>query len=143
MAVALVGLPPPTHTGRTLLASVAAFGIATILFGVSTSLPLSVLAYALVGAADQVSVVMRLNTIQLAIPDELRGRITAVTYVFVNASNQIGGVESGLVAALTNAVFAVVSGGLACLAVVAVVATGTSVAAVASAGVAGLPLNAR
>jgi hypothetical protein len=66
--------------------------------------------------------VMRQNTIQLAIPDELRGRITAVNYVFINASNQIGGLESGVVAALTNAVFAVVSGGVACLGVVAFIA---------------------
>ena len=61
---------------------------------------------------------MRLNTIQLSIPDELRGRVTAVNFVFVNASNQIGGLESGVVAALTTAVFAVVSGGVACLGVV-------------------------
>jgi hypothetical protein len=120
-AVLLVALPTPTRTGRALLASVAAFGLATIAFGLSRSLPLSILAYAAVGAADQVSVVMRLNTIQLTIPDELRGRITAVNFVFVNASNQIGGLESGVVAALTSAMFAVVSGGFACLAVVAFV----------------------
>jgi len=65
---------------------------------------------------------MRLNTIQLAIPDELRGRVTAVNFVFVNASNQIGGFESGLVAAVTGAVFAVVSGGAACLVVAGIVA---------------------
>jgi MFS family permease len=119
-AVAMVGLPLPTHTG--LLLSVGAFGLATIAFGVSDWLPTSVLAYAAVGAADQVSVVMRQNTIQLSIPDELRGRITAVNYVFINASNQIGGLESGVVASLTNAVFAVVSGGVACLAVVGFIA---------------------
>jgi MFS family permease len=118
----LVGLPVPKHTGRALLASVVAYGIATMAFGLSTWLPLSVIAYAAVGAADQVSVVMRLNTIQLSIPDELRGRVTAVNFVFVNASNQIGGLESGLVAALTSAVFAVVSGGAACLVVAGVVA---------------------
>jgi len=118
-AVLMVALPTPTHTGRALLASVGAFGLATIAFGASTSLPLSILAYAAVGAADQVSVVMRLNTIQLSIPDELRGRITAVNFVFVNASNQIGGLESGVVASLTSAMFAVVSGGIACLGVVA------------------------
>jgi hypothetical protein len=122
MAVLLVAAPLPRHTGRTLLASVVAYGVATILFGLSRVLPLSVLAYAAVGAADQVSVVMRLNTIQLATPDELRGRVTAVNFVFVNASNQIGGVESGVVASLTNAVFAVVSGGVACLVIVALVA---------------------
>jgi MFS family permease len=121
-ALVMVGLPVPKHTGRTLLLSVVAFGLATIVFGLSRSLPLSILAYAAVGAADQVSVVMRLNTIQLALPDELRGRITAVNFVFINASNQLGGLESGLVAALTNPVFAVVSGGVACLVTVGVIA---------------------
>jgi len=122
MAVALVALPMPSNTGRTLLASVAAFGVATVLFGASTSLALSVLAYAAVGAADQVSMVMRQNAIQLATPDELRGRVTAVNSVFVNASNQLGAVESGIVAAATNAVFAVVSGGLACIGLVTYIA---------------------
>jgi MFS family permease len=121
-AALLVALPTPTKTGRALLASVAAFGLATIAFGLSRSLPLSILTYALVGASDQVSVVMRLNTIQLAIPDELRGRVTAVNFVFINASNQIGGLESGIVASLSSAMFAVVSGGIACLGVVGIVA---------------------
>jgi hypothetical protein len=121
-AVVLIALPTPVHTGRVLLLSVAAFGLATVAFGLSTSLLLSVFFYALVGAADQVSVVMRQNAIQLSIPDELRGRITAVNFVFINASNQLGGVESGLVAALTSAMFAVVSGGIACIGVVGVVA---------------------
>ncbi|HEV7665368.1 MAG TPA: MFS transporter [Chloroflexota bacterium] len=122
MALALVVLPHPTRTGRLLLLSVAAFGLATILFGVSTSLPLSVACYALVGMADQISMVMRQNTIQLNTPDALRGRVTAVNSVSISASNELGAFESGLVASATNAVFAVVSGGLACLVVVAVVA---------------------
>jgi len=121
-AVLMVALPTPTHLGRALLASVAAFGLATIAFGLSRWLPLSILTYAAVGAADQVSVVMRLNTIQLSIPDELRGRVTAVNSVFIGASNQIGGLESGVVASLTSAMFAVVSGGIACMGVVALVA---------------------
>jgi Transmembrane secretion effector len=121
-AALMVTLPTPTRLGRALLASVAAFGLATIAFGLSRWLPLSILTYAAVGAADQVSVVMRLNTIQLSIPDELRGRVTAVNFVFINASNQIGGLESGVVASLTSAMFAVVSGGIACLGVVALVA---------------------
>jgi sugar phosphate permease len=121
-ATLMVSLPVPKHTGRALLGSVVAYGLATIAFGLSSSLVVSVFFYALVGAADQVSVVMRLNTIQLSIPDELRGRVTAVNFVFVNASNQIGGLESGIVAALTTAVFAVVSGGIACLAVAGIVA---------------------
>ncbi|MBV9132212.1 MAG: MFS transporter [Chloroflexi bacterium] len=121
-ATLMVALPVPTRTGRALLLSVVAYGLATMAFGLSVWLPLSVLLYAAVGAADQVSVVMRLNTIQLTIPDELRGRVTAVNFVFVNASNQIGGLESGLVAAATNAVFAVVSGGAACIVVAGIVA---------------------
>jgi MFS family permease len=121
-ATLMVALPAPIHTGRALLLSVVAYGLATMAFGLSVWLPLSVLLYAGVGAADQVSVVMRLNTIQLTIPDELRGRVTAVNFVFVNASNQIGGLESGVVAALTTAVFAVVSGGAACLLVAGIVA---------------------
>jgi MFS family permease len=121
-AALMVALPTPRHLGRALLASVAAFGLATIAFGLSRWLPLSILTYAAVGAADQVSVVMRLNTIQLTIPDELRGRVTAVNFVFINASNQIGGLESGVVASLTSAMFAVVSGGIACLGVVALIA---------------------
>ena len=72
--------------------------------------------------ADQVSVVMRQTTIQLATPDELRGRVSSVNMVFIGASNQLGSVESGFVAAATNATFAVVSGGAGCLAVLALIA---------------------
>jgi MFS family permease len=122
MALILVIMRPPTNAGRILLLSVAAFGLATVLFGVSTSLPLSVVAYALVGMADQVSMIMRQNTIQLNTPDALRGRVSAVESVFISASNELGALESGLVATLTSAMFAVVSGGVACLIVVAIVA---------------------
>lgn len=122
MSVLLVALPPVRHTGRALLLAVAAFGVATIIFGLSRSFPLSLLAYGLTGAADQVSVVMRHSTIQLATPDELRGRVSSVSMVFIGASNQLGMVESGFVAALTNATFAVVSGGAGCLAVVGLIA---------------------
>jgi MFS family permease len=122
MALILVALPHPTNAGRVLLISVAAFGLATILFGASHWLPLSIAAYALVGMADQVSMVMRQNTIQLNTPDALRGRVTAVNSVFISASNELGALESGLVATLTSAPFAVISGGVACLVVVALVA---------------------
>ena len=122
MALILVVLPTTIHVGRVLLGSVAAFGLATVLFGASRSLPLSVAAYALVGMADQVSMVMRHNTIQLDTPDALRGRVTAVNSVFLSASNELGALESGLVAAATSAVFAVVSGGVACLVVVGLIA---------------------
>ena len=100
----------------------AAYGAATVLFGCSRWFPLSVLAYIAVGVADQVSVVMRSTAIQLSTPDELRGRVSSVNFIFIGASNQLGAVESGFVAALTNAPFAVVSGGVGCLIVLAVVA---------------------
>ena len=121
-ALALLVLPKPTHTGRTMLITVAAYGIATILFGLSTSLPLAVLFYAGTGVADQVSVVMRHTSIQLSTPDDLRGRVTAVNSIFTNSSVQIGAMESGFVAGWTNAVISVVSGGAAVLLVVAVLA---------------------
>ena len=117
----LIMVPPIRHAGRALLMGVGAYGIATILFGLSRSFPLSVLAYVTVGVADQVSVVMRSTAIQLSTPDELRGRVSAVNFIFIGASNQLGAVESGFVAALTNAPFSVVSGGLGCLVVLAIV----------------------
>jgi MFS family permease len=121
-SVVLVLRPPLALQGRALLRAVALFGVATIAFGLSRSFPLSVAIYAVVGMADQVSVVMRSTIIQLATPDELRGRVSSINMIFIGASNQLGAMESGFVAALTNATFAVVSGGVACLAVVAAVA---------------------
>ncbi len=121
-SVVLMTRPPVRRTGRTLLLAVGAYGVATIVFGLSRWFPLSVAAYMLVGAADQVSVVMRSTTIQLATPDELRGRVSAMNLLFIGASNQLGAAESGFVAALTSAPFAVVSGGIACLLVLATVA---------------------
>ena len=121
-AAGLIFLPPIQRVGRALLIAVGIYGLATILFGVSRSFPLSVLAYMAVGMADQVSVVTRQTLIQLATPDELRGRVSAVNLVFITSSNQLGAVEAGFVASLTSATFAVVSGGAACLAVLALVA---------------------
>ena len=122
MALSLIFLPPIKQAGRALLISVALFGIATIVFGISRSFPLSLATYMFIGMADQVSVVLRQTTVQLSTPDELRGRVTSVNMLFIGASNQLGAVESGLVAAVTNATFAVVSGGIGCLAVVGAVA---------------------
>lgn len=121
-ALVMVLLPKPTRTGRALLLTLVAYGVAVVAFGLSTSLLWAVLFYALTGAADQVSVVLRSTTIQLSTPDDLRGRVTSVSSVFTNSSVQLGAVESGLVAAATNAVFAVVSGGAIVLVVVALVA---------------------
>jgi MFS family permease len=121
-SVALITLPPIRNAGRALLVAVGVYGLATIVFGLSRSFPLSLAAYMLVGVADQVSVVMRSTAIQLSTPDELRGRVSAVNLLFIGASNQLGAAESGFVAAATSATFAVVSGGIASLLVLAVVA---------------------
>ncbi len=122
-SLALISRPPIRHAGRALMIAVAVYGLATVVFGLSRSFPLSLAAYMLVGVADQVSVVMRSTTIQLSTPDELRGRVSAVNLLFIGASNQLGAAESGFVAAATSATFAVVSGGLASLVVLAVVAS--------------------
>ncbi|MEX2081726.1 MAG: MFS transporter, partial [Dehalococcoidia bacterium] len=122
MALSLLFLPPIERTGRALLITVAIFGLMTIVFGLSRSFVLSLAAYMVIGMADQISVVMRQTTIQLATPDELRGRVSSVNMVFIGASNQVGAMESGFVAALTSATFAVVSGGIGCLAVVSYIA---------------------
>jgi len=122
MSAVLTVLPPMRRAGPALLAAVAVYGIATIVFGLSRSFPLSVLAYMTVGMADQVSVVMRSTAIQLSTPDRLRGRVSGVNMIFIGASNQLGAAESGFVAALTSATVSVVSGGVACLVVLAAVA---------------------
>jgi MFS family permease len=121
-ALVLMVRPPIRRTGAALLAAVGVYGLATILFGLSRWFPLSILAYMLVGAADQVSVVMRATAIQLSTPDALRGRVSAVSLLFIGASNQLGAAESGFVAALTSAPFAVVTGGMGCLLVLGAVA---------------------
>jgi MFS family permease len=119
MALFLVTRPTIERTGPVLLAAVAVFGLATLGFGLSRSFPLSLALYFLVGAADQVSVVLRATVVQLTTPDALRGRVSAVNMIFINASNQLGAVESGFLAAATSATFAVVFGGIGCLLVVA------------------------
>jgi len=121
-SIALVFLPTVRRAGPVLLVAVGVYGCATIVFGASRWFPLSIAAYMVVGIADQVSVVLRSTAIQLSTPDEMRGRVSAVNFVFIGASNQLGAAESGFVAALTSAPFAVVSGGVACLVVVAVIA---------------------
>ncbi|MFN8640519.1 MAG: MFS transporter [Candidatus Binatia bacterium] len=122
MSLALVFLPPVRRAGRALLVAVAIFGLGTIGFGLSTWFPAAIAFYVLCGMADQLSVVMRSTAIQLSTPDALRGRVSAVNFIFIGASNQLGAAESGFVAALTNPVFAVVSGGIGTLIVVTVVA---------------------
>ena len=98
----------------------AGFGVATIVFGLSTSFGLSFLMLFLTGAFDNVSMVIRGTMQQLLTPDHMRGRVSAVTSVFVGASNELGGLESGMMAHWFGPVFSVVSGGIATLVVVAV-----------------------
>jgi MFS family permease len=118
--VALAARPIERGAGRKMLGGVAVFGLATIVFGVSRNLALSITALAVVGAADMVSVVVRSALVQLATPDAMRGRVSAVNTVFIGASNELGEFESGLTAQWLGAVPAVVLGGVGSLLVVAI-----------------------
>lgn len=122
MALLMAHLPPLRQVGRILLISVAGFGVATIIFGLSDNFWLSLTMLFLTGVFDNISVVIRHTMVQLLTPDEMRGRVSAVNGMFINASNEIGRFESGTVAGLLGPVFSVVSGGIGCLIVVAVVA---------------------
>jgi MFS family permease len=97
--------------------SVAIYAVATIGFGLSSSLWLSLLLLAILGAADMVSVVIRSSLVQLQTPDHMRGRVSAVNSIFIGASNQLGEFESGMTAAWFGAVPAVILGGVCSLAV--------------------------
>jgi MFS family permease len=122
MAAVMVMRRPVEKTGRVLIYSVIVYGLLTVAFGFSTLYILSIVLYGLIGAADQVSVVMRQTTIQMSTPDELRGRVSSVNQVFVGASGQIGGMRAGFVAALLGPVFAVVSGGIGAVLVAVLIA---------------------
>lgn len=118
MAVLLTHRPLRGRSGLTLLWSVAGFGVFTILFGISRSLALSLIALLLLGASDMVSVIIRATLTQLATPDEMRGRVTAVDMIFIGASNEFGQFESGLTAQWFGTVPAVVLGGIGTLVVI-------------------------
>jgi len=119
-AVIMLRWPIRRGTGRALLYWVGIFGLATIAFGVSTNLWLSLAMLALLGGADMVSVIVRRVLIQVATPDEFRGRVSAVESVFIGASNELGEFRAGVMAAFIGAVPAVVIGGIGTVAVVAV-----------------------
>jgi MFS family permease len=121
MSLVLLVAPPVARAGRALCIAVALFGLATIVFGLSHSFALSVLALAAAGMADEVSMVARNVIIQLGTPDALRGRVSAVNQIFVGASNELGAAESGVLAHYTSAMFSVVFGGVACLGVLGAV----------------------
>lgn len=119
MAFTLGRWPLKRHVGGLMFAVVAAFGLATIGFGLSTWFPLSLFCLFLLGATDMVSVNIRSTLIQLATPDFMRGRVSAVSMLFIGASNELGEFESGTTAAWFGTVPAVVVGGIGTLVVVA------------------------
>ncbi len=121
MSALLLILPPIERLGRAVVLGVLGYGAATIAFGLSRSIELSIVMYMVVGFADQLSVVSRSALVQLSTPDELRGRVSAVNTVFILASNQLTLAESGFVAALTTPTFSVVSGGIVVFFVTAIV----------------------
>jgi MFS family permease len=105
------------RAGMRMFQAVIVFGLATVVFALSYSIWLSIFALAIMGAADTVSMVIRLSLVQLGTPDDMRGRVSAVNYLFVNASGQLGEFESGITAALMGAMPAAVLGGLGTIAV--------------------------
>lgn len=111
--------PIERHIGRWMFAVVAIYGIATAVFGLSSSFPLSLAALAILGASDSISVVLRFSLVQIETPDDKRGRVSAINYLFVGSSNTLGEFESGLVAAWLGAVPSVVIGGIGSLMVAA------------------------
>ena len=119
LGILLVRLPLKRHAGLTMFGCVALFGIATIVFGLSRSFPLSLAALLVLGASDMISVYVRQTLIQLATPDSMRGRVSAVSFLFIGASNELGEFESGLTASWFGTVPSVVLGGLGTLTVVA------------------------
>jgi MFS family permease len=117
MTAVLARYPISRRVGLRMFQAVIVFGLATVLFALSRSILLSVLALALLGAADTVSMVIRISLVQLATPDAMRGRVGAVNFLFVNASYQLGEFESGITAALFGAMPAALLGGLGTIAV--------------------------
>jgi hypothetical protein len=120
MAIFLAHRPIRRKVGLTMLWCVAGFGLFTILFGLSHRLILSLVALFFVGATDMVSVIVRAVLIQVATPDEMRGRVNAVDMVFIGASNEFGEFESGLTAQWFGTVPAVLLGGIGTLIVTAI-----------------------
>ena len=120
MSLALMRWPLQRRVGHRMLSCVALFGLATVVFGLSTHIGLSLIALVITGAADSISVVIRLTLVQLETPDEMRGRVAAVNSIFIGASNQLGEFESGATAAWFGPVGSVVTGGICTLLVAAV-----------------------
>lgn len=123
-ALALTRYPVENRVGVKMFAAVGIFGMATVVFGLSRSMPLSLAALAVLGAADMISVYIRSTLIQLHTPDAMRGRVSAVSSVFISASNELGEFESGVTAAALGPVEAVVLGGVGAIVVTGLYAWG-------------------
>jgi len=121
MGVLIAHRPPPKRPGVALVLAVAGFGVATIVFGFSTDFKLSFVMLLLAGALDNVSVVVRGTLLQTLTPDEMRGRVAAVTLVFISSSNELGAAESGYTAKWFGPVASVVGGGIGTIVVVLLV----------------------
>ncbi len=122
MSFAIAHMPPFKRAGRTLLLAVTGFGVATIVFGISRSFWLSLLMLAFLGGFDNISVVIRSTLLMTRTPNALLGRISAINFIFIGASNELGGFESGLVAQFFGPVIAVAGGGIGTILVVLLVA---------------------
>jgi MFS family permease len=118
MALVIAHRPPLRHAGPAMLWSVSGFGVATIVFGLSQNFWLSFAMLALTGALDNVSVVVRSTLVQVLTPDHMRGRVSAVNFIFISSSNQLGAFESGITAAWFGPVPSVVAGGVGTVLVV-------------------------
>lgn len=118
MALILAHRPPLKSAGRSMFSAVAAFGAATVVFGLSRNFWLSWAMLFLTGFFDNISVVVRQTLVQMRTPNHMRGRVSAVNFLFIGSSNELGGFESGLVAQLFSPVISVVSGGIGTLVVV-------------------------
>jgi MFS family permease len=123
MALYLAHRPPLGRAGPTLLLAVAGFGAVTVLFGLSRSFWLSLVALLMLGCLDGISMIVRDTLVLTRVPDEMRGRVAAIEGVFVNSSNQLGGFESGLTAQLFGPVLSVIGGGIGTIIVVVAIAT--------------------
>ncbi len=119
MSVVLAGWPVERNVGRRMFEAVAVFGLSTLVFGLSTVFAISFVALMVSGAADMVSVVIRMSMVQLDTPNEMRGRVSAVNSIFIGASNQLGEFESGATAEMMGPVGSVVLGGVGTLLVAA------------------------
>ena len=119
MAIVVAHWPLRRKAGAAMLWCVFGFGLFTVLFGLSRSVPVALFALLLVGACDMVSVIVRHTLVQLNTPDEMRGRVSAVNMVFIGASNEVGQFESGVTAQWLGTVPAVIAGGVGTIVIVA------------------------